>query len=107
MALRRLLERQVATVVPQDLLRDRQAQPGTVFFPEAYEWIKYLLPHLVRYAGPIVGDANRYESVFACETDVNPSSIVRISRSLCGIEQQVIEGALQSLRVKGTLVGSG
>src|SRR5437899_1689137 len=92
------LDAHLAAVVLNDFLDRGEAQPGTVFLAVAHKGLEQVLAHGRRDARTVVGDANLQPLRRAADLHFDFPRIRR--RGLAGVEQQVVEDALDLAGIK-------
>ena len=88
----------VPAVVLHNLLHDCEPQPGSIFLAMADEGFKQLPANRFRNASPVVAYPNLNSALYFIERDLD-SACLRHNR-FARIQQKVIQGPLQLLRIK-------
>src|ERR1700694_1865540 len=85
-------------MILDNFLHRREPQPGSVFLATTDKGFKELAANQFRNAAPVVAHANLDPASDLTEPHIDATG-VRHNRLTC-IQQQVIEGAFQLLRIK-------
>src|ERR1700691_1061921 len=92
-SVRGAFQHNLATMILHNLLYDCKSKPGAVLFAEAYKGMKQLVTNRLGNAGAVIGDGDGYRGTGA--VDGNQNSAFAAGRGLTGIQQQIVESALQ------------
>ena len=98
MGIRGAFYRNFAAVILDDLLHHREAEPGPVLFTVAHEGMEEFVMNRFGDTGSVVGDGNGDPRARAADRDPNFPFLA--GRGLTGVQQEVVQGALQFARIE-------